>query len=71
MFVLGWVAERYPALVRRIVDEGHEIGVHTLTHVDLGTAPDWQRQLEIQAAQNAIIEATGGALAPWATRTRP
>ena len=25
-FVLGWVAARYPALVRRIADAGHELG---------------------------------------------
>lgn len=32
-FMLGWVAERYPALVRRIVDAGHELGSHGWSHV--------------------------------------
>jgi peptidoglycan/xylan/chitin deacetylase (PgdA/CDA1 family) len=27
-FVLGWVAERYPELVRRIVEQGHELASH-------------------------------------------
>lgn len=31
-FFLGNVAERYPQLVRRAVDEGHEIGVHGDVH---------------------------------------
>ena len=31
-FFLGNVAERYPELVRRAVDEGHEIGVHGDVH---------------------------------------
>lgn len=31
-FMLGWVAERHPALVRRIVREGHEIGCHSYWH---------------------------------------
>jgi polysaccharide deacetylase family protein (PEP-CTERM system associated) len=31
-FVLGWVAERYPSLVRRIVDAGHEIASHGFAH---------------------------------------
>ena len=31
-FVLGWVAERYPHLVRRIQDGGHEVACHGLTH---------------------------------------
>lgn len=32
-FVLGWIAERYPQLVRRIVDEGHELASHGYEHV--------------------------------------
>jgi len=31
-FMLGWVAERYPGLVRRIVDSGHELASHGYTH---------------------------------------
>ena len=31
-FTLGWVAERYPALVRRIVAEGHELASHGYGH---------------------------------------
>ena len=31
-FVLGWVAERYPALVAEIVDAGHEVGSHGHLH---------------------------------------
>ena len=30
--VLGWVAERYPAMVRRIADEGHELATHSYWH---------------------------------------
>ena len=32
-FMLGWVAERYPGLVRRIVDAGHELASHGYSHV--------------------------------------
>ncbi len=31
-FVLGWVAERYPALVRSIAAQGHEIACHGYSH---------------------------------------
>ena len=31
-FVLGWVAERFPDLVRRIAAQGHEIGSHGYSH---------------------------------------
>jgi polysaccharide deacetylase family protein (PEP-CTERM system associated) len=31
-FVLGWIAERNPGLVRRIVETGHEVGSHGWDH---------------------------------------
>ncbi len=31
-FTLGWIAERYPALIRRIVAEGHELASHGYGH---------------------------------------
>lgn len=47
-FFLGNVAERYPELVRRAVDEGHEIGVH-------GDVHDYVRDMD-QAEFRAEIE---------------
>lgn len=32
-FTLGWVAERYPALVKRIIEDGHELASHGYDHV--------------------------------------
>lgn len=32
-FTLAWVAERHPALIRRIADAGHEIASHGCNHV--------------------------------------
>lgn len=31
-FTLGWVAERYPGMIRRIVDAGHELASHGYEH---------------------------------------
>jgi len=31
-FVLGWVADRYPALVQEIAQAGHEVGSHGYSH---------------------------------------
>lgn len=31
-FTLGWIAERYPAMIRRIVDGGHELASHGYGH---------------------------------------
>ena len=35
-FVIGWDANRWPQLLRREYDEGHEVGNHTYSH------PDWE-----------------------------
>ncbi len=32
-FTLGWVAERYPDLIKRMVKEGHELASHGYSHV--------------------------------------
>jgi polysaccharide deacetylase family protein (PEP-CTERM system associated) len=31
-FVVGWVADRYPQIVRNIADRGHEVGCHSYWH---------------------------------------
>lgn len=31
-FVLGWIAERFPDLIKQIDDDGHEIGTHGYSH---------------------------------------
>ena len=31
-FILGWIADRYPKLVQRIAEAGHEIGTHSYWH---------------------------------------
>jgi polysaccharide deacetylase family protein (PEP-CTERM system associated) len=31
-FMLGWIADRYPLLARRIADAGHEVGIHSYWH---------------------------------------
>src|SRR5690606_34215594 len=32
-FTLGWIAQRFPEIVRRISDEGHEVASHGMRHV--------------------------------------
>ncbi len=51
-FILGHVAEEYPALVRRMADEGHLVCNHTFTHKCLAGAP-----AEAVAAELARLEA--------------
>ncbi|MET9612245.1 bifunctional polysaccharide deacetylase/glycosyltransferase family 2 protein [Kitasatospora indigofera] len=58
-FTVGTQVAAHPDLARRIVTEGHQIGLHTFTHTDLGAAPAWRRSLELREAQLAVAGATG------------
>jgi cellulose synthase/poly-beta-1,6-N-acetylglucosamine synthase-like glycosyltransferase/spore germination protein YaaH/peptidoglycan/xylan/chitin deacetylase (PgdA/CDA1 family) len=53
-FLIGQNAERYPNLVRRIWNEGHEIGNHTYTHPNIAAVSRRQARLEINATQRVF-----------------
>ena len=58
-FTLGWVAERYPELVRRIADNGHELASHGFAHrrATEQTADEFRADI---ALAKAILEDIGG-----------
>ncbi|MGW5637736.1 polysaccharide deacetylase family protein [Streptomyces sp. NPDC003832] len=58
-FVTGTMASRYPDLVRRMVDEGHEIGLHTFNHPDLSYQSKERIDWELSQNQLAISGAAG------------
>jgi cellulose synthase/poly-beta-1,6-N-acetylglucosamine synthase-like glycosyltransferase/peptidoglycan/xylan/chitin deacetylase (PgdA/CDA1 family)/spore germination protein YaaH len=58
-FVIGKNGQAYPDLMRRIVNEGHEIGNHTFTHPNLGEIPASLSELELNATQRLIESETG------------
>ena len=58
-FVLGWVAERYPRLVRRIHHAGHEIGVHGYHHVPAFDLSDKELSEDTKRGVAAIGDAIG------------
>ena len=58
-FVIGAHVAESPGLVRDEIGDGDEVGIHTFTHDDLGTAPEWRRSLEFSQTQSAIAGATG------------
>ncbi len=58
-FVLGWVAERYPALVRRIAEAGHEIASHGYWHQLVYDLEPKEFEADIVASREAIFNACG------------
>ena len=58
-FTLGWVAERYPSLLRRIADAGHEIASHGWDHRRVFTMRPAEFRADIDRARLAIEDASG------------
>ncbi|MGA5625403.1 polysaccharide deacetylase family protein [Streptomyces cellulosae] len=58
-FVTGTMASRYPDLVKRMVDEGHEVGLHTFNHPDLSLQSKKRIDWELSQNQLAITGAAG------------
>jgi cellulose synthase/poly-beta-1,6-N-acetylglucosamine synthase-like glycosyltransferase/peptidoglycan/xylan/chitin deacetylase (PgdA/CDA1 family)/spore germination protein YaaH len=58
-FIIGKNGQAYPDLMRRLVNEGHEIGNHTYTHPNLGEIPASLTDLELNATQRLIESETG------------
>jgi polysaccharide deacetylase family protein (PEP-CTERM system associated) len=58
-FTLGWIAERYPAMVRRIIGQGHELASHGWAHYRVTDQnPDEFR--EDISHSKALLEDIGG-----------
>jgi polysaccharide deacetylase family protein (PEP-CTERM system associated) len=61
-FTLGWVAERHPALIRRIVDAGHEIASHGWDHQRVFRMDAETFRADLRRARSAIEDAGGAAV---------
>ena len=58
-FTLGWIAERYPAMVRRIVANGHELASHGWAHHRVTDQAPHEFRDDITRAK-ALLEDIGG-----------
>lgn len=80
-FTLGWVAERYPALMRRIVAAGHELASHGYDHARVFTFTPEEFRADLRRSRGLLEDAGGVAVtgyrapsfsidprAPWAHR---
>ena len=58
-FVLGWVAERFPKLIRRIVAEGHELASHGYAHRLVYSQTSREFRDDLRHARVALEQAGG------------
>ena len=58
-FTLGWIAERYPQLVRRIASQGHEVASHGYGHERASDLDEVAFSADIRRAKGVLEDLTG------------
>ena len=58
-FTLGWVAERYPALMRRIAEAGHEVASHGYDHARVFTLSPEAFRADLRRSRALLEDASG------------
>ncbi|MEZ5501980.1 MAG: DUF3473 domain-containing protein [Halioglobus sp.] len=58
-FTLGWIAERHPGLIRRIVSGGHEIGSHGWEHIRVNTQTPQEFRVDIERTRKLLQDTSG------------
>ena len=58
-FTLGWVAERYPDLVKRIVSEGHELASHGFAHTRVTQQSPKEFRADIEKTKQLLEDISG------------
>jgi polysaccharide deacetylase family protein (PEP-CTERM system associated) len=61
-FVLGWVARKFPSLVRRLRQAGHEIASHGMTHQPLAALPGLRRRAELRDSRALLEDLSGSSV---------
>ena len=61
-FTLGWVASRYPALMRRIADAGHEVASHGWDHIRVFTMTPQQFADDLVQTRKVLEDTSGVAV---------
>jgi polysaccharide deacetylase family protein (PEP-CTERM system associated) len=61
-FVLGWVAERYPRLIRTIAHAGHEVACHSHQHRLVFDMTRDEFRNDLRRAKRAIEDASGASV---------
>lgn len=61
-FTLGWVAKRFPQLIRRIADAGHEVASHGFWHERIPTITEAAFREDVRSAKSVLEDAAGVAV---------
>ena len=62
-FVVGNVAEKFPSLIKRIADSGHELGIHGFYHKQIFRLTPDEFRMDIRRTKNILEQLTSVAVA--------
>jgi len=68
-FTLGWVAERHPGLIRRIVAEGHELASHGWDHTRVDAQPPATFRADVRRTRLTLEDIGGVAVEGYRAAT--
>jgi polysaccharide deacetylase family protein (PEP-CTERM system associated) len=68
-FVLGWVAERFPEIVRRISAAGHEVASHGYAHQPVHSQTRDEFRNDVRRAKQLLEDCTGKAVGGYRAPT--
>jgi polysaccharide deacetylase family protein (PEP-CTERM system associated) len=58
-FTLGWVAERYPDVIKRIVTDGHELACHGYEHIRVAEQTPEQFRTDVSRTKKLLEDLSG------------
>lgn len=58
-FTLGWVAERYPSIVKKIIDQGHELASHGTMHQRASAQTQSEFKEDVGKAKRLLEDLSG------------
>lgn len=58
-FTLGWIAQRYPAMVRQIVDSGHELASHGYAHLRASEQTPNEFAQDVSTSKDVLEQISG------------
>lgn len=58
-FTLGWIAEKYPSMINKISDAGHEIASHGYSHIRVTEQSKDEFKNDISKTKNILEDITG------------
>jgi polysaccharide deacetylase family protein (PEP-CTERM system associated) len=68
-FTLGWIAERYPALIRRIAEAGHEVASHGYEHARVDSQSPEGFRADVRHSRRILEDAGGSAVRGYRAAT--